>query len=219
MLLLPGQHGILVEHILAFLVVLIQCHAVQFRDHLVQLLQVALVCLLTNTLGVGVAVAAGHGLGLTHGVHHGNLAHLGVLIGILLVQGIAVQIVAELLPVHNLVENGVDLIRPGRLVFSRLIRHLLLKQCVCLLYGVALLVVPIVKACIRRRTLRSRSCLGGTAGRRVGAVRQRTPGIGADDAVYLQFVLGLVVLDGGLGLRAESAVHIEAVAVAVQQLL
>ena len=84
-----------------------------------------------------------------------------------------------------------------------------------MLYGVSLLVVAIVKACIRR----SRSCLGGTTAGRVGAARQRTPGIVTDDTIHSKIVLFLVVLDGLPGLLAEDAVHIEVVAAVVQQFL
>ena len=94
---------ILVVQVFALSVVLVEGQLIQFRHDIIELLQVALVGLLANGLCIGVAVSAGHSLGLSHCIHHGHLALGSEQVLILLIQCIAVQIVGELLPVQDLV--------------------------------------------------------------------------------------------------------------------
>ena len=135
------QQRILVEKILTLLVVLIQSHAIQLRNHFIELLQVAMVCLLAHSLGIRIAIAAGQGCRLPHGVHHGLLTLENILILVLLIQSIVVQIIGELLTVQDLVQGIIELGLPLRLIGTRLACKLLLEQCLCLQHTIALVVL------------------------------------------------------------------------------
>ena len=140
-----GHQRSLVIQLLSLLVVLVQCHTVEFRYHFIQLLQICLVCLLTDTLTIGAAITAGQRCCLPHVVHHCQLALACVLICILLIQSILVHIIGEFLPVQNLLDRIIQLPCPCRLVLPGLLCHLLLQQSLCLRYSFAGRIVSIGK--------------------------------------------------------------------------
>ena len=107
---LGGEHTVLIRHLIPLLDVPVQRHLIQIRNLFVQPLEVALIRLLSYPLGIAVPVASGHGLSLSHGVHHGHPAALDVLILQLLVHGIGVHVIGEILPVCDLVIQPLDLI-------------------------------------------------------------------------------------------------------------
>ena len=216
----------LVIKILAFLTVLVIGHLVQFRNHIIQLLQTLLISLLTNSLCIGVAVSSGHSLCLTHGIHHCHLALLDILVLVLLVQGVTIQVIGELLPVQDLVDSIVELGLPSGLVFSRLLCELLIQKCLRLCYRVTGFVFSVFKASgfgLRgrcRRLCGSRLCGGRSRGGR-GCLRfgQCAPCVVANDAVHIQIILRLVVLDRRLSLGTEDAVRVQLIAILIEQLL
>ena len=118
-----SNHGILVQQILSFLVILAKGKTVKFRNLVIQLLKVSLVRLLPNSLCIGIAITAGHGRSLPHGIHHCHLTHLCVLVFVLLIQGIRIQVIREVLPVDNLVIDFLELL----VILTRILGHILLS--------------------------------------------------------------------------------------------
>ena len=186
----------------------------------------ALICLLSNTLGIGVAVATGHGCSLSHGIHHGHLTLGGVLVLVLIVQKISIHIIRELLPVQDLVDGIIQLSLPGRGIFSRFIYHLQLEHNLCLPHGITFLIVTILESGVSGFSGGSGGCrsvgIGSSAiGILIGGIGaiQRTPGVGTNDTVNVQIVLLLEIRDRTLRVITEYTILIQIIAMIIQQLL
>lgn len=207
LILLRSQKGILILQGIALHLVLAHSQLVQLRHFVIELLKVALISLLAYGLCVGIAIAAGHGLRLTHGIHHGLLTLSHILILVLLVQGIAVQVIGERFPVQDLLDCLIQLGLPCGLVLSGLLGKLLLEQSLRLLHRVTLL----IGAGVRGRDA------GGIGGSCTGGIRfrQRTPGVVAHNAVHIQIVFLLIIFDCGLGLGTEVTVRVQSITVLI----
>jgi hypothetical protein len=112
-LLLLQHQIVLVKQVIALHLILLHRHLLILGYQLVKPQQMLVVHLLSCRLGVGISVAAGHSRCLTHGIHHGLLTLLQIVLCHLLIQGIAVHIVLKFIPVLKLprqvVQSGLKL--------------------------------------------------------------------------------------------------------------
>ena len=110
--LLIQQQLILLQQILPLHPVLLQGQLLILGHQLRQSLQILVVDLLTGGLAVGIAVAPGEGRRLSGGVQHGLLSLAQVVLGHLLIEGIAVYVIGKVRPVLNFPQSAVQLPLP-----------------------------------------------------------------------------------------------------------
>ena len=107
-------HGELIVEVVGVRVVGRLALRVEIRHDVVELLQIAVVCLLSDILRVGRAVASGQAGSLSHRVLHGLLPQLGVLVPVLLIEAVRVQVKPVRLAVSDPADGVVHRVRPRR---------------------------------------------------------------------------------------------------------
>ena len=223
-LILSGaEHRILIRKGIALHLIFAQSQLIQIGDSVIKLLQITLIGLLSCRLGIGIAIATRERSSLSHSIHHRLLALEHILILILLIKSIAVHIVLKGLSVQNLIHELIQLSLPCRLIFPRLLRHVVMEHLLCLRYGVALLISRRGRLCrlcgSRYRLLRCTARCGACSFGIRRAAFQSRPRLRTDNAVRSEAILLLIVLDRLLCIVPEDAVLIELIAVLIQPLL
>ena len=90
-------------------------------------MDIGVILLLAHRLPVSRTVASREGGGLPHGVAHGKLALLNILVFILLVEHVPVQVVGEFVPVHDPVVYVLKLALVAVFIAGRVLFRL--RQC------------------------------------------------------------------------------------------